>query len=81
MEKSGIKTSEFWISILLFVLGIAVLIVDTLHAGGSPIGKVVAGAVSLAAVLGYSIPRAGVKKRFLEASAVKALDKTPTNPS
>lgn len=73
MDKSGIKTSEFWISVLLFLLGIAVFVVDTLQAGGSIVGQVVAGAVSLAGVLGYTVPRAGLKKRMLEADVTKKL--------
>ncbi|HEB28329.1 MAG TPA: hypothetical protein ENI05_11235 [Porticoccus sp.] len=73
MDKSGIKTSEFWISVALFLLGIAVFIVDSLNAGSSIVGQIVGGLVSLAGVLGYTIPRAGVKKRALEAEALKLL--------
>jgi hypothetical protein len=73
MQKAGIKTTEFWISVALFLLGIAVFVVDTLSAGGSIAGQIVGGLVSLAGVLGYTVPRAGVKKRDAEAEALKML--------
>ena len=71
--KPGIKTTEFWISVLLYLLGIAVLVVDAFDAGGSVAGRIVAGAVSLAGVLGYTVPRAAVKKRALEAKALRGV--------
>ncbi len=73
MDRSGIKTTEFWISVFLFLLGAGVYIVDSLGAGSTVAGQIVGGLVSLAGVLGYTIPRAGVKKRALEAQALARL--------
>ena len=74
MDRSGIKTTEFWISVFLFLLGAGVYIVDSLGAGSTVAGQIVGGLVSLAGVLGYTIPRAGVKKRALEAQVLNALN-------
>lgn len=71
--KAGIKTTEFWISVLLFLLGAAVFVVDALNGGDGIAGKIIGGLVSLAGVLGYTIPRAGLKKRALEAEALKMI--------
>lgn len=76
MEKPGIKTTEFWISVVLFLLGAAVFIVDSLQAGGTIVGQIVGGLVSLVGVLGYTVPRAGVKKRALEAEAMRLLEES-----
>lgn len=73
MDRSGIKTTEFWISVFLFLLGAGVYIVDSLGAGSTVAGQIVGGLVSLAGVLGYTIPRAGVKKRALEAQSLALL--------
>lgn len=79
--KAGIKTTEFWISVFLFLLGIAVLVVDSLQAGSTVAGRIVGGLVALAGALGYTVPRAGVKKRALEAEAAKALLGEKKDPS
>lgn len=71
--KTGLKTTEFWISAFLFLLGAAAFLVDSLGASDSLLGKGVAGLLALAATLGYTIPRAGVKKRALEAEAATIL--------
>lgn len=74
--KAGYKTTEFWISSFVLLLGLVVFVVDSLQLGGSVTGQIIAGLVSLAGVLGYTVPRAGLKKQALAAKALESLDKS-----
>jgi membrane protein implicated in regulation of membrane protease activity len=73
---SGIKTTEFWLSLLAVILG-------ALATGGlfdSPevpgwIAKVVGLAVSILATLGYTASRGIVKSTDIKAEALKASSK------
>ena len=58
--KSGYKTSEFWLNLLVFLLGAALS--SGIIADGGLAAKIVGGALSLLSSLGYTLGRVGVKK-------------------
>lgn len=58
--KPGYKTSEFWLSTLTILIGIAYA--TGLIPGGSGIDKILGLATSALATLGYTVSRGIVKK-------------------
>jgi len=58
--KAGYKTTEFWFSLLVFLLGAA--LASGLIADGTAVAKAIGGALSLLSSLGYTAGRVGVKK-------------------
>ena len=80
--KPGYLTTEFWLTILMYLMAIAVLLVSEFGAESSTVGRIVAGVIAILSGLGYTVPRAGVKKRALEAETARALEAIrETNPS
>ena len=61
--KSGVKTTEFWISLAVTALGGVITMVPA----ESIWAKVIGGALTLAGVLGYGAMRASVKKAAVSA--------------
>ena len=57
--KPGYKTTEFWLSLLAFVLG-ALLTSGAFEAGGLA-AKIIGGAMSILAALGYTASRTSTK--------------------
>ena len=60
--KPGIKTTEFWLSLLAQLIGAVVLLIDALGATESFAAKIVGGVIVVLGALGYAVPRAGVKQ-------------------
>ena len=61
--KAGSKTTEFWLSVVATLLGLVMTsgALDTVPEN-SWITKLIGGAVTVLAALGYSVARAKVKK-------------------
>ena len=78
--KPGIKTTEFAITVGLFLLGLAAYVVASLQ-GAEGVESVIGLIVSALSALGYAVPRAKVKQRQLEAEATKAIEAAKVNPS
>ena len=58
--KPGYKTSEFWLSLLVVLLGS--LMASGIVADGGMVAKIVGGILSALAALGYTSGRSSVKK-------------------
>ncbi len=58
--KPGYKTSEFWLNLLVFLLGAA--LASGLLADGGHVAKTIGGALSLLSAIGYTAARTGVKR-------------------
>ena len=58
--KSGYKTSEFWLSLLVMILG--ALLSSGAIADGGLAATIIGGALALLGGLGYTFNRMGVKK-------------------
>lgn len=69
-KRSGIRSTEFWLSSITAVLGILIAggIVDP--EGGTSTSKIVAFACSALAALGYTISRTVVKKADLRSKYI-----------
>ena len=65
-SRSGIRSSEFWLSSVTAILGIVLAsgVVDL--ESSSTVSKIVGGAVSILAALGYTVSRSMVKKADAE---------------
>lgn len=68
--KPGIKSTEFWLTLLANVLGIAALIVGA-ASPESPVLEYIGGAITILANLGYGTSRAIVKSSEIKAKAVR----------
>jgi hypothetical protein len=81
MRKPGYKTTEFWITNVVILLG-AILASGALAEGGLA-AQVIGGIIAAAAKLGYDANRAATKKAelFKEAKALEAGAKAPPDPS
>lgn len=58
--KPGYKTSEFWLNLLVFLLGAAMA--SGLIADAGMVAKLIGGILALLGPLGYTAGRVGVKK-------------------
>ena len=56
--KPGIKTTEFWLSLLAQILGVIIVFLSE----GSMAATIIGGAITLLANLGYTVPRAAAKR-------------------
>jgi len=59
MDKPGFKTSEFWLSLLVMVLG--TLMASGVLSDGGMVAKIIGGVMNMLGVLGYTYARAKVK--------------------
>ena len=57
--KPGYKTTEFWLTVLADLVGLALM--SGLIADTGTVGRIVGGAVAVLATLGYSAARAKTK--------------------
>lgn len=83
--KPGYKTSEFWLNLLVFLLG--TLLASGIISDGGLAAKAIGGALALFSSLGYTLGRSGVKKAesagqaYVEAANDNAAEELPaTNP-
>ncbi len=78
--KPGFKTSEFWISLVMLVASIIVLILNAL--GKQDLATTIAsGLTGLGSVLGFTIPRAQVKRTSMKVKTIAAVSEVKTeNP-
>lgn len=60
-QKPGIKSSEFWLSVIAMLMSLALFIAESLSSGESLIVKSIAMAVAGLSALGYSFGRSKVK--------------------
>jgi drug/metabolite transporter (DMT)-like permease len=77
--KAGIKTTEFWLSLIAILLGVAIAIVSTVVGEGSTVGQALGVGASLLGAMGYTVPRLSLKKAEAVAHAIGKSD--PTKPS
>ena len=74
MKTNGLKSTEFWLSLVAMLVGF-LMSSGILGAEDAP-GMKIAGLVAmLLAALGYTGARTMVKKKIVEAEAVKELEK------
>jgi hypothetical protein len=71
--KPGIQTSEFVITVCLFLLALAMYVIDAYAWGGTIPGQIIAGTVAIVSALGYTLPRVSLKKRELEGQTLALL--------
>tara|TARA_R100000808_G_scaffold25091_1_gene61744 strand:- start:9168 stop:9401 length:234 start_codon:yes stop_codon:yes gene_type:complete len=65
-SRSGIRSSEFWLSSITAILGIVLASGAVDLESSSTVSKIVGGAVSILAALGYTVSRSIVKKADAE---------------
>lgn len=75
MEKTGIKTTEFWLMLLATVLPAVI----GLFAVESVVYKIIAAGIAVLAALGYTAGRSLVKANAIKAKAIA--DMAATNPT
>lgn len=66
--KKGYRTTEFWFNLFAILLGLA--LGSGLLADGSLSYRIVGGAISVLAALGYTVSRSGLKKAELLGEAL-----------
>lgn len=79
--KPGLKTTEFWMSLIAMLTGIAILVVDAVGGGDGIVGTLIGGVVAILSALGYAVPRASVKKTEMLARSAKRLGEKTEDPS
>ena len=65
--KPGYKTTEFWLSLLVMILG--TLMGSGIITDGSTVEKIIGGALAILGAMGYTYNRMGVKKADTLAAA------------
>lgn len=78
-QRNGVRTSEFWLTVLAMVLGLGLFIAESLAAEGSLVVKALAMAVQGLAAMGYAFGRSKLKVANVLALAANAA-KEPTPP-
>lgn len=78
-EAPGVKTSEFWLSLLAVLVGAALAIINQLNGGGAA-ATIVGGLVALLGSIGYTVPKISLKKTNAQAEVLKGSE-SEKNPS
>ena len=76
--KPGYKTTEFWLNLLVFLLGAA--LASGLIADGTLTDQIIGGAMSIISSLSHTISRTGVKKANALGSAYASKPKLLVSP-